>query len=134
MIDKIIAQISESRVNVINEITNKTNSISKGSSRRLVRNIISDIYDLVEQYSSFLLEPEYLKAVVDLCESLYEKVEFQFFLPRIYRISLITSTEDILRTVICNNYHNDDASWLEDDANIDCLCKLFATEPDLIIE
>ena len=70
MIDKIIAQISESRVNVINEITNKTNSISKGSSRRLVRNIISDIYDLVEQYSSFLLEPEYLKAVVDLCESL----------------------------------------------------------------
>lgn len=128
MIENVEQSIRILREETLENVSSIVGSIDSKSSRKYVRTNVTKIYNLLENYSSFFLDENFYTSLRIVINSLYQKIEAQYYLPRLYQLSLITSSEEFLRTKIINSLDEGKLDWLDDEINVDFVCKLFATE------
>ena len=102
MINEVELHFSKISDEALGEIESRISTIEKDSSRKYVRSSITKVYKIVEKYSSFLVEKEFYTKLQSLVSNLYSKLDIQYFLPRLYSLSLLTSSEEKLKNEILN--------------------------------
>ena len=134
MINEVELHFSKISDEALGEIESRISTIEKDSSRKYVRSSITKVYKIVEKYSSFLVEKEFYTKLQSLVSNLYSKLDIQYFLPRLYSLSLLTSSEEKLKNEILALLASGEFSWLDDEVNLDYTCRIFATEPVNLLE
>lgn len=109
-------------------------SVDAKSSRKYVRKSATELFQKIEQYSSFFQNECFYLSLQELINTFYAKIEVQYYLPRLYTLSLLTSTEAQLRDEILTTIDKKQLDWLEDRVNVDVVCKLFANESNVFLD